>query len=281
MATADGDGGASTYAIGDVHGCTRTLRRLIELLPLDRDRDRLWLVGDLVGPGPDSAGTLRCLRELEEEIGPRLAAVLGNHDLRLVAARAGARVPRKVKALLDQVLGAPDGRALLDWLGRRPLLHEDRGTVLVHAGLLPWWTVEEARERASEVASILASARRDALLTAIYGRDGKRGSETSPDGFERALQTARVMTTIRTLEADGTLCEHNGTLEGAPAGCRAWFAYPDRAQGDATIVFGHWAALGLRFGADWLALDSGCAWGGPLTAVRVEDRRVFQTPRID
>ena len=85
------------------------------------------------------------------------------------------------------------------------------------------------------------------------------------------------MTTIRTLEADGTLCEHNDTPESAPAGCRAWFAYPDRAQRGATIVFGHWAALGLRLGADWLALDSGCAWGGPLTAVRVEDRRVFQT----
>jgi bis(5'-nucleosyl)-tetraphosphatase (symmetrical) len=281
MATADGDGGASTYAIGDVHGCTRTLRRLIELLPLDRDRDRLWLVGDLVGPGPDSAGTLRCLRELEEEIGPRLAVVLGNHDLRLVAARAGARVPRKVTVLLEQVLAAGDGPALLDWLGRRPLVHKEGATVLVHAGLLPWWAVGETLERASEVASILASARRDAFLTGIYGRDGKRGSETSPDGVERALETARVMTTIRTLRSDGTLCEHNGTPESAPAGCRAWFAYPDRAHRAATIVFGHWAALGLRFGADWLALDSGCVWGGPLTAVRVEDRRVFQSARAD
>ena len=89
------------------------------------------------------------------------------------------------------------------------------------------------------------------------------------------------MTTIRTLERDGSLCEHTDTPESAPAGCRAWFSYPDRAQRDSTIVFGHWAALGLRLGADWLALDSGCAWGGPLTAVRLEDRRVFQTPRVD
>jgi bis(5'-nucleosyl)-tetraphosphatase (symmetrical) len=281
MATADGEGGASIYAIGDVHGCTRTLDRLIDLLPLDRDGDRLWLVGDLVGHGPDSAGTLRYVRELEDELGPRLALVIGNHDLRLVAARAGARVPRKVDHLLEQVLGDGDGAALLDWLARRPLLHNEGATVLVHAGLLPWWTVGEALERASEVTSILASARRDAFLTAIYGRDGKRGSEPSSERVDRALETARVMTTIRTLRADRTLCEHDGPPESAPAGCTAWFAYPDRAQRHVTIVFGHWAALGVRFGTDWLALDSGCAWGGPLTAVRVEDRRVFRSARID
>lgn len=269
------------YAIGDVHGCTRTLRRLIELLPLERAGDRLWLVGDLVGQGPDSLGTLRWVHELEDELGPRLTVVLGNRDLRLLAARAGARVPAKVRVLLDQVLGDVDGSALLDWLGRWPLLHQHGRTVMVHAGLMPWWTIDEARERASEVASILASERRDAFLTALYGREDERRKRTSPDGLERALETARVMTTIRTLESDGTLCEHTDTPESAPPGCRAWFAHPDRAQRDATLVFGHWAALGLRFGTDWLALDSGCAWGGPLTAVRVEDRRVFQTPRVD
>jgi bis(5'-nucleosyl)-tetraphosphatase (symmetrical) len=272
-----------TYAIGDVHGCTRTLRGLIDRLPFDRARDRLWLVGDLVAHGPDSSGTLRFVRELEDQLGPRFAMVLGNHDLRLLAARAGAEVPAKVEALLATILGAADGDVALDWLLRQPLLHQDGATVMVHAGFLPWWTLDEARERASEVQSILGAERRDAFLVELYRRG--RGRAGAPRGKSkisaRALESARVMTTIRTIETDGTLCKHTDTPDSAPDGCRAWFAHSERAHRDATVVFGHWAALGLRFGADWLALDSGCAWGGPLTAVRLEDRRLFQTARID
>jgi bis(5'-nucleosyl)-tetraphosphatase (symmetrical) len=268
-----------TFAIGDVHGCTRTLRRLFDRLPLDRSRDRLWLVGDLAGHGPDSLGTLRLIHQLEGELGPRLAVVLGNHDLRLLAARAGARVPRRVEALLAQILSSSDGGSLLDWLARRPLLHRDGDTMLVHAGLLPTWTVGEAAQRAGEVQSILASGRRDLFLASLT-HDGADDALRDPD-LARPLETTRIMTRIRTVEADGTLCDHNGPPETAPAHCRPWFAYPERAHGGTTIVFGHWAALGLRLGADWLALDSGVAWGGPLTAVRLDDRRLFQAARID
>jgi bis(5'-nucleosyl)-tetraphosphatase (symmetrical) len=267
-----------TYAIGDVHGCTRTLRRLLDRLPLDRAYDRLWLVGDLVGHGPDSQGALRLVRELEGELGPRLAVVLGNHDLRLLAARAGAEVPRHVELLLARILDQGDGTALLDWLERKPLLHQHDSMAMVHAGFLPWWTLDQAHERASEVEAILASARRDAFLVELYGGDGD--AATSPTDV-RALESARVMTTVRTIESDGTLCRHNDTPESAPPGCTPWYAHADRAHRNATIVFGHWAALGLRFGPDWLALDSGCAWGGPLTAVRIEDRSIYQTPRLD
>jgi bis(5'-nucleosyl)-tetraphosphatase (symmetrical) len=269
-----------TYAIGDVHGCTRTLRALLDRLPLDRAHDRLWLVGDLAAHGPDSHGALRLARELEGELGPRFALVLGNHDLRLLAARAGADVPRRVEVLLAHILDASDGSSLLEWLGRVPLLHQHDAIVMVHAGLLPWWTVDEAGERASEVESILASAQRGAFLVELYRRDGDR-TESASIGMSRALETARVMTTIRTIESDGTLCKHNDTPESAPSGCVPWFAHPDRAHRDATVVFGHWAALGLRLGRDWLSLDSGVAWGGPLTGVRLEDRRVFQQPRVD
>jgi bis(5'-nucleosyl)-tetraphosphatase (symmetrical) len=251
---------------------------LIALLPLDRTRDRLWLVGDLVAHGPDAIGVLRFVRELESELRARLVVVLGNHDLRLLAARAGAGVPRKVRDLLEAILAEADGVALVDWLAARPVLHYERPAMLVHAGLLPCWTLDQAHERAREVESILASPRRDAFLRSLYDSDDE-DSSSSPVG--RATETARVMTTIRTVKADWTLCDHKGPPESAPSECRPWFSYPRRAQDDATVVFGHWAALGLRLGADWMALDSGCAWGGPLSAVRVEDRTIYQTPRID
>jgi bis(5'-nucleosyl)-tetraphosphatase (symmetrical) len=268
-----------TYAIGDVHGCARTLQRLIDSLPLDREVDRLWLVGDLVSHGADSVGALRAVRALQNELGQRLVAVLGNHDLRLLTAHAGHPVPSKVELLLDEVLAASDGARLLAWLVQRPLLHCDGDTVMVHAGLHPRWTVGEARRRAKEVESILASPRRDIFLSFLYGK--ARDAADPPQDLERALESTRVLTTIRTLEDSGKLCDHTGPPENAPAHCRPWFAVDDRAHDDATIVFGHWAACGLRLGRNWLALDSGCAWGGPLSAVRIEDRRVFQAARID
>ena len=270
----------TTYAIGDVHGCSRTLRRLLEAIPFDDAVDRLWLVGDLVAHGPDSAGVLRIVRDLTLRYGKRVAVVLGNHDLRLLAARSGVKVPRKVSVLLQELQAEPDGESLLDWLADRPLLHDEDTTVMVHAGLLPEWTTGDARERAREVEVLLASPRRDDLLRGLYERGGEERSRAK-GSIERAVQTAQVLTTIRTLRADGTLCDFNEEPERAPPECRPWFALEDRAHRDATIVFGHWAALGLRFGEDWIALDSGCAWGGPLTAVRIEDRRSFQISRID
>ena len=270
----------TTYAIGDVHGCSRTLRCLLEMIPLDESVDRLWFVGDLVAHGPDSAGVLRIVRDLTRRHGKRVAVVLGNHDLRLVAARSGVKVPRKVTVLLEEVCAEEDGAALLDWLAERPLLHDQDTTVMVHAGLLPEWTADDARERAHEVEVLLASPRRDDLLRCLYEKGAdERSSERG--SIERAIQTARVLTTIRTLRADGSLCDFNEEPEKAPPECQPWFARDDREHRDTTIVFGHWAALGLRLGEDWIALDSGCAWGGPLSAVRLEDRRVFQTPRLD
>jgi bis(5'-nucleosyl)-tetraphosphatase (symmetrical) len=268
----------SVYAIGDVHGCSRTLRALLDALPLDRFRDRLWLVGDLVGHGPDSVGTLSLVRELQHELAARLVVVLGNHDLRLIAARDGVAVPGEVAGLCGEVLAAPDGRSLIAWLAEQPLLHAADDHLLVHAGLLPWWTTDEACQRAREARTLLSTDRRAEILRALYAKDQDDGA---PAELRRAVQTLRVMTTIRTLKADGEICDHKGSLESAPPGCNGWFAYSDRAHRDAVVVFGHWASLGLRFGDDYIALDSGCAWGGPLSAVRLDDRRLFQVPRSD
>ena len=268
----------SVYAIGDVHGCSRTLRALLGILPLDRSSDRLWLVGDLVGHGPDSAGVLSLVRDLGVELGERLVLVLGNHDLRLIAARDGVAVPSEVVGLCREILKAPDGRALLAWLAEQPLLHAGADHLLVHAGLLPWWTADEACQRASEARALLSSDRRAEILRAVYAKERDDGA---PEELRRAVQTVRVMTTIRTIKADGEICDHKGSLETAPPGCDGWFAYPDRAHRDFIVVFGHWASLGLRFGNGYIALDSGCAWGGPLTAVRLDDLRLFQVARSD
>jgi bis(5'-nucleosyl)-tetraphosphatase (symmetrical) len=268
------------YAIGEGHGCSRTLRRLLDTLPFAPSSDRLWLVGDLVGHGPDPLGVLRRVRELDVELDGRLTVVLGNHDLRLLAARDGVAVPGEVRGLLREVLDAADGSALLDWLSERPLLQVADELVLVHAGLLPRWTVAEASERAVEAGALLSSARRGELLAALYAR---RRDDSLPPALGRAVETLRAMTTVRTLGADGELCDHKGNPETAPPGCRPWFAVPERerTQRGVTVVFGHWASLGLRLGDSWIALDSGCAWGGPLTAVRLDVGRVFNVPRLD
>lgn len=274
----------ATYAIGDVHGCTRTFRRLLKELPWDRRSDRLWMVGDLVGHGPDSAGTLRAAAALEADLGDRFVSVLGNHDARLLGAHAGVVASRKAQAVLARILETVDGAALLGWLARRPLLHHDGRSVLVHAGLHPRWTVAEARARARAAESLIRrSDRRGEVLAAALDDGGGDGGDGLPGRGEtaRAIETLRVMTTIRTLKSDGRLCDHSGPPEDAPTDCTPWFEADDRASRDAVVVFGHWAALGLRLGDGWIALDSGCAWGGPLSAVRLEDRRVFQTARLD
>jgi bis(5'-nucleosyl)-tetraphosphatase (symmetrical) len=267
----------ATFAVGDVHGCSRTFERLLDTLPFDSAADRLWLVGDVVGHGPDMAGVLRILQRLDGDLDQRLVSVLGNHDLRLIAARHGVAVPARVAAQREKLEAAPDGGALLDWLAARPVFHVEADRALVHAGLMPGWTLHEARDRATEARALLDGDRGAEILAALYA-----GSASASSGaVERAIESLRVMTTIRTLRGDGRLCNYKGSPETAPPDCRPWFADPDRAHRDATIVFGHWAGLGLRSGDGWIGLDSGCAWGGPLTAIRLEDRRLFQVPRVD
>lgn len=258
--------GMATYAIGDVHGCFRTLKRLLERIDFDRRQDRLWLVGDLVNRGPRSLEVLRWAAENDD----RLVAVLGNHDLHLLARASGVAAAKR-RDTLDEVLEAPDADDLLDWLAARPLFHREDGWVMVHAGFFPSWTIEDAERLARETEAALAGEG-DLDLLAAFGEKVPARWDERLRGLERAKAALAGFAKLRTLSRDGVTCpEFSGPPADAPKGCLPWFEHPDRRSREARIVFGHWAALGL-YRKDGLAgLDSGAAWGRTLTALRLDD----------
>jgi bis(5'-nucleosyl)-tetraphosphatase (symmetrical) len=267
----------ATYAIGDIQGCFKTLTRLLETFRFDAKEDRLWLVGDLVNRGPDSLSVLRWAVDL----GDRLTAVLGNHDFHLLALAEGFRVA-KPRDTVGSVLDVSDRDDLLDWVSRLPLLHREGDLVMVHAGLLPGWSVEQAEKLAGEVENALRSSERRDLLRCLYEDDSPLVWTEELAGTRRLRVVASVMATLRVCTEEGQPGDDfSGPPELAPPGSIPWFEMPDRGSRDATIVFGHWAALGHRMEPGIIALDSGCVWGGPLTAVRLEDRAVFQVPNVD
>jgi bis(5'-nucleosyl)-tetraphosphatase (symmetrical) len=261
----------ATYVIGDVQGCFTTLTRLLRRIDFDARNDRVWLVGDMVNRGPDSLEVLRWAKGM----GGTVTAVLGNHDLHLIALAEGLREPRR-RDTLDAVLEAPDRDALLEWLVGRPLLHREEDFVMVHAGLLPQWSLDEAESLAWEAQEALRSRRRYQLLEPLAAEAEPRRFTPDLADSERTRLVLHVFTRVRTLTAEGELClEFNGPPEEAPGGCRPWFelcSFPPPV----TVVFGHWARLGLHLGRNVVGLDTGCAWGGDLTALRLEDRQVFQ-----
>lgn len=260
----------ATYAVGDIQGCFGELQRLLARIRFSR-RDRLWLAGDLVNRGPHSLEVLRWARSL----GDRVTVVLGNHDLHLLAV-AYDLAPNKHRDTLGPILEAPDRGELLDWLRRQKLVHREMGYVMVHAGLLPQWTVAKALRLAGEVEAMLRGPRPRRLFETMYGdeparwKDGLRG----PD---RRRVVINALTRMRMLTPSGKIdLGYSGSLEDAPTGLVPWFDYPGRRSAGTPIVCGHWAALGLFQREDLFSLDSGCAWGRSLTALRLEDRRVFQ-----
>lgn len=266
----------ATYAIGDVHGCMVTLRALLAQIAFSPARDRLWMVGDLVNRGPDSLGVLRWAVGQ----GEALTAVLGNHDLHLLARAAGV-AERRRRDTLEDVLAAPDRDDLLAWLRTRPLLHREDDRVLVHAGLFPPWSVEQAERLAREVEVRLRGRGGRRLLRQAMVKRAERWRDSLPPGA-RARVALAGMARLRALTADGTMCiEWSGPPSELPAGCRPWFAMPDRLSAGSLVICGHWAALGLRLEPGLAALDSGCVWGHCLTALRLDDGRVFQEPTRD
>jgi len=263
----------ATYAIGDIQGCAATFERLIERIAFDPAHDRLWLTGDLVNRGPASLEVLRRVRAL----GDSAVTVLGNHDLHLIGRAVGTRRAR-TEDTLDGVLAAPDCDALVAWLRSRPLIHREGNLVLVHAGLASAWTPDEAVElaRAAEVEIVRRPAR---VLGRWHGSDAWDEARSEDDRTHFVL---RAMTRIRFCHRDGRLVRGNtGPPETAADGLVPWFDVPGRRSAEATIIVGHWAALGLRLRPDLIAIDTGCVWGGTLTAVRLEDRRVFSEPLAD
>jgi len=259
------------YAIGDVQGCLSSLQRLLDLIRFDPSTDRLWFVGDLVNRGPASAATLRFVRGLAAQA----VCVLGNHDLHLLAVAAGCAKLRKDDRLAD-VLAAPDRDELLDWLRSRPLMHVEHGHALVHAGLLPGWTIVRARALAEEVERSLRAADYRGLLAYMYGNRPPRWSEDLT-GAARTRVLINAMTRMRVCTRDGEMdLSYKGESLELPAGRMPWFAVPERASRGTPVVFGHWAALGLVLEPDLIGLDTGCVWGRELSAVRLEDRQLFQ-----
>ncbi len=255
------------YAIGDLQGCHDEFRRLLDRLRFDPARDRLWLTGDLVNRGPDSLSCLRSVRAL----GEAAVCVLGNHDLHLLAVAAGAQKLRR-KDTLRPVLDAPDAAELLDWLRSRPLAHHEPGLgLLVHAGLPPQWDARTACRLAREVEQILQGSGHDLLFRHMYGNRPERWEERL-DGWPRLRFVINALTRIRYCTPDGRLdLDHKLAPGTQPEGLLPWFEAPHAAWRGTRVVFGHWSTLGLRREAEIVALDTGCVWGGRLTAVRLDD----------
>lgn len=259
----------ATYAIGDVQGCYDELQRLLHKLSYDSSRDRLWFVGDLVNRGPKSLEVLRFVREL----GERAVVVLGNHDLHLVAQHEGCERPRKDDTFYD-VLEAPDRRDLVDWLRCRPMVHVEGAYAMVHAGLLPQWSIERALALGHEVEHALAGPRHVEFLQNMYGSIPAQWDEAL-SGWDRLRVIVNAMTRMRFCDRQGRM-DLYGKGSQPRNGYLRW--YEARPRDAHTIVFGHWSQLGRVLQDGVVGLDSGCVWGGALSALRLEDRAVYEVP---
>lgn len=261
----------ATYAIGDLQGCFDSLQALLGECGFSPARDRLWFVGDLVNRGPQSLAVLRYVKAL----GDRAVAVLGNHDLHLLMVAEGcARAHRS--DTLDEILEAPDRDELLVWLRHRKMIHAENGYAMVHAGLLPSWTLHKALDLGAEVEQALRGPGYRELMAGMYGNHPDAWEE-SLSGHDRLRVIINAMTRLRICTPEGHMeFRHKGRVEDIPPGYVPWFAVADRKSADTTIICGHWSALGLRAKKNLLALDTGCLWGQQLSAVRLEDRRIFR-----
>jgi bis(5'-nucleosyl)-tetraphosphatase (symmetrical) len=261
----------ATYAIGDIQGCFNSLQRLLAHCAFDPATDRLWLVGDLVNRGPRSLETLRFVRDL----GAAAITVLGNHDLSLLMAAEGFGKPGKGDTF-DDILHAPDCDELLAWLRHQPLCHVEGRYCMVHAGLLPQWTTAQARALAGEVEAALIGADWRELMANLWGSEPAAWQDDLA-GWPRLRVIVNAMTRTRFCSPDGVMnFRVKGEVAKAPAGCIPWFEVPGRRSADSVLITGHWSALGLKVTPNLLAIDSGCLWGGSLTAIRLEDQAILQ-----
>ena len=265
----------AVYAIGDIQGCADELDRLLDHIAFDPAADRLWFAGDLVNRGPGSLDALRRVHELD----PVSTVVLGNHDLHLLAVAWGAGREKRGDTLRP-ILEAPDREVLLEWLRRRPLFHQDPelGYSLVHAGLPPIWDSGTANRLAREVEAVLGGPDPEPFFHVMYGDQPDRWDEAL-EGWPRLRYIVNALTRLRYVRDDGRpALAAKGAPGSQPSGCHPWFDHPDRASRGQRIVFGHWSTLGLQITRDTFGLDTGCLWGGRLTALQLdtEEPRVFQ-----
>lgn len=260
----------NSYAIGDIQGCQQKMDELLDRICARSREPELIFLGDLVNRGPRSLGTLRRVRAL----GDAAKVVLGNHDLHLLAVACGIRKPHRSDTI-DDILDAPDREELLDWLRRQPLALRRDHHLLVHAGVLPQWNMQQTLDLAQEVEAVLRGPDWKEFLQQMYGNLPARWDDDLK-GADRLRCIVNALTRIRFCTADGTM---DLTSKGADAelpGHMPWFEVPGRKTEDVTVVFGHWSTLGLIMRPNLISLDTGCLWGGKLSAVCLEDRSVIQ-----
>jgi bis(5'-nucleosyl)-tetraphosphatase (symmetrical) len=252
------------YLIGDVQGCDDALARLLDEIAFSPSRDTLVLLGDLVNRGPQSLAVLRRMVALEASA----HCLLGNHDLHLLAVAHGVRKPHRSDTL-DDILQAPDRAALLDWLRARPLALQRQGWLMVHAGVLPQWDAAQTLALAAELEGELRGPDWGVFLHNMYGNRPDRWSEQL-HGLDRLRVIVNALTRLRFCSTDGVMeFETKDSAASAPAGFMPWFEVPQRRSEGSRIAFGHWSTLGNVQRHDVLSLDTGCVWGGCLTAARI------------
>lgn len=261
----------ATFVIGDIQGCCDQLEQLLQLIDQADPQARLLFAGDLVNRGPKSLETLRLVKGM----GNRADTVLGNHDLHLLAVANGIRPPHRSDTL-DAILQAPDRAELLEWLRHRPLAIFEQGHLLVHAGLFPQWTAEQTMALANEVQTMLRGPGWLDFMRQMYGNTPDRWSEDL-QGVERWRCIINALTRMRFCSVDGVMdfASKDGA-HGAPEGLLPWFDVPGRKSAGSTVVFGHWSTLGLLLRPDLISLDTGCVWGGQLTAVALNKQNSEQ-----
>jgi bis(5'-nucleosyl)-tetraphosphatase (symmetrical) len=263
------------HLIGDVQGCADPLERLLEVIDFSPSRDRIVVLGDLVNRGP---GSLKVLRRLAA-LGDAATCLLGNHDLHLLAVAQGTRTIKKGDTLAD-VLQAPDSQACLDWLRQQRLAHLEEGWLCVHAGVVPQWDTAQTLALAAEVQAVLRGPAMAEFLPLMYGDEPRRWDDAL-DGPARWRFIVNTLTRIRFCGGDGSLeLKTKDAASAAVPGFGPWFKAPGRRTEGQPMAFGHWSTLGLMNEPELLALDTGCVWGGSLTAVRVDGgrREVLQVP---
>jgi bis(5'-nucleosyl)-tetraphosphatase (symmetrical) len=268
------------YLIGDVQGCDAALQQLLDTLDFSPSRDTLYLLGDLVNRGPDSAAVLRRLMAY----GDTARCLLGNHDLHLLAVAHGVRKPRR-KDTLDGILNAPDRHAMLHWLrNQRMAMLESIGghpLLMVHAGVLPAWSASKTIALAHEVEAVLQSADAGDFFHVMYGDAPTTWSE-SLTGTDRIRVVVNALTRLRFCTPAGTMeFEAKDSAATAPSGFLPWFDVPGRKTADISVAFGHWSTLGWLDRTDVFAMDTGCVWGGALSALRVEDAGTGQPWNVE
>jgi len=263
----------TTYAIGDIQGCYHAFQALLTRINFDPKQDQLWLVGDLINRGSGSLEVLRWCYQHQDN----LKVVLGNHDLHaLVVANGIVRAHRG--DTFDALFAADDCDILLDWLRHQHLIYYQDNYLMVHAGLLPQWTVPQAMTYASEVEKALQGSHYLDFLTSMYGNEPSRWSE-SLTGADRLRVLTNAMTRLRVCRADGEMeFTFKGELQDVPNGFMPWFEVPTRATKEVDVIFGHWSALGLRHSGNVYSLDTGCLWGGQLTAMEIQSKKIIQVP---